>query len=75
MTIENHMIRYQEQSPTQPITRRASSSLILQNIIDNAKNVKAPPEFQKSFMQIDEFTPVHMGAKSNNLKILKDGLE
>lgn len=28
----------------------------------------------KSFMLIDEFDKEHMGAKSNNLKILKDGL-
>jgi hypothetical protein len=26
-------------------------------------------------MQIDEFNPENMGAKSNNLKVLKNGLE
>ena len=75
MTIENHNVRFQEQSPNTPITRRASSSLILQNIIDNVKNLKAPPDFDKSFMQIEEFNPKNMGAKSNNLKVLRDSLE
>jgi len=47
----------------------------LQNIIDNAKNVKAPPDFPKAFMDIDEFNSKNMGAKSNNIKILKDGID
>jgi hypothetical protein len=36
--------------------------------------VREPPEPQKSFMLIDEFTHTHMGAKSNNLGVLKKGL-
>ena len=75
MITENHAVRFQEQHPDTPITRRASSSLILQSIIENAKHVKPPPDFPKSFLTMDEFTPKHMGAKSNNLKILRDGLD
>jgi len=37
--------------------------------------VQAPPDFPKSFLQLDEFTPTHMGAKSNNIKVLRDNLD
>lgn len=37
--------------------------------------MRTPPEFPKSFIPIDEFTPTHMGAKSNNIKILRDSLD
>jgi hypothetical protein len=36
-------------------------------VIDNAKDLKAPPLFEKSFLQIEEFNNKNMGAKSNNL--------
>ena len=49
--------------------------MILQCIIEKAKDVRIPPDFDKSFLQIDEFTNVHMGAKSNNLKVLRDSLK
>ena len=58
-----------------PIARKASSHLILQSAIDEAKKIKPPPDFPQSLMNIDEFNSKNMGAKSNNLKILKDKIE
>ena len=54
------------------MNRKASSHLILQGAIDSAKKVQAPPDFTHSFMLIDDFNSKNMGAKSNNLKVLKD---
>ena len=37
--------------------------------------MKAPPYFPQSFMLMDDFNDKNMGAKSNNLKVLRDKLE
>ena len=75
LQVEGSGIRFQEQSANLPVNRKASSHLILQSAIDCAKNVKPPPQFPKAFMNIDEFNSKNMGAKSNNLKVLRDSLE
>jgi hypothetical protein len=75
LAIESQNVKYQEADPSLPQYRRASSNLVLQTIIENAKNIQAPPDFDKAFIPIDEFNSKNMGAKSNNLKILKDKLE
>lgn len=49
--------------------------MILQSVIDSAANLEAPPDFEQGFMLIDEFNDKNMGAKSNNLKILKGKIE
>ena len=69
--IEGNRIRFQEQSPETPITKSRSSQLLLQLYTEGGKNVKVPPEPKKAFMQLEEFTSVNMGAKSNNLLLLK----
>lgn len=56
------------------MTRRKSSHLILQQAIDSTKNIKVPPPFPTPVINLDEFSLLHMGAKSNNLKLLKGKL-
>lgn len=51
--------------------RKKSSTLILGAAIENAKHIQPPPDFEKAFMLIDEFNNKNMGAKSNNLLVLK----
>jgi len=36
--------------------------------------VREPPQPQKSFILLEDFTAVNMGAKSNNLQVLHKGL-
>jgi hypothetical protein len=46
----------------------------LQSAIDEAARLEPPPMFNRSFLRMTEFSPDHMGAKSNNLKILQGKL-
>ena len=68
--IEGNIIRFQEQSPDAPITKSRSSQLLLQLYTEGGKKIREPPTPSKSFMDLEEFTNVHMGAKSNNLLLL-----
>ena len=70
----NSNLRIIEKPPEEEGLERAPSSFILESITEKAKNIKAPPDFDKAFMQIDEFNPQNMGAKSNNLRKLKENL-
>lgn len=54
------------------MTRRQSSMMILKDAQDHAETIKPPPMFQKSIVYLDDFDNTHMGAKSNNLRILKE---
>ena len=67
-------VKFELQSPHQPLTRKASSHLILQSAIENAKDIKQPPEISKVIIPLDEFNQEMMGAKSNNLKILQESI-
>ena len=44
-------------------------------MIDSAKNLEIPPDFEQGFILIDEFNNKNMGAKSYNLKLLKGQIE
>lgn len=74
LNIEGTNVRWEENNPNTPIARRASSHLILQSAMDEAANLEPPPMFKKSLFYMDDFNPNNMGAKSNNLKILRDKL-
>ena len=67
LTIEDTKVRYEEASPELPLTRRASSHLILAQAREQAALLESPPIPEKSFMLIEEFNTKNMGAKSNNL--------
>lgn len=71
LNVKNGAVEWQTVNPKQPLTRRASSHLILQEAVDTAQNLPVPPMFKKSFMLMDEFSSKNSGAKSNNLKSLK----
>jgi len=58
-----------------PIARRASSHMILQDAMDEAANLEPPPMFKASLLYMNEFSTNHSGAKSNNLKYLRDKLD
>jgi len=73
-SIEGSHVKYQEQNPNLPLARRASSHLILQSAIDEAARLEPPPMFTRSFLRMPEFSADHMGAKSNNLKVLQGKL-
>ena len=75
LNVKNGEVDWQSTNPNQPIARRASSHLILQEAVASAQNLPIPPAFKKSFMTMEEFSPKHSGAKSNNLKGLKHQLE
>ena len=46
----------------------------MQLYTEGGKNIRDPPEPSSSFVLLANFDKEHMGAKSNNLKILHDGL-
>lgn len=75
MNAKNNAVEWQSLNPNQPIARRASSHLILQEARDQAETLEAPPMFSKSLLYMEEFSPRHSGAKSNNLKHLRDKLD
>jgi alpha-glucan,water dikinase len=75
MNVKNNMVEWQSLNPNQPIARRASSHLILQEARDQAETLEPPPMFTKSIMYMEEFSERHSGAKSNNLKYLRDKLD
>ena len=68
-------MKWQEANPSVPIARRASSHLILQDAMNEAARLEPPPMFKKSLMFMDDFNSINMGAKSNNLKQLRDKLD
>lgn len=43
--------------------------------MDEAKRLEPPPMFKTSLMYMNEFSQLHSGAKSNNLKFLRDKLD
>ena len=43
--------------------------------MDQAATLKPPPMFKKSVMTMDEFSDKHSGAKSNNLKNIRNKLD
>lgn len=49
--------------------------MILQDAMDEAKKLEPPPMFKKSLLYMNEFSERHSGAKSNNLKYLRDKLD
>lgn len=53
------------------LTRRASSMMILKDAREGAEGIEPPPMFKKALVYLDDFDPKHMGAKSNNLKFLR----
>ena len=65
-------VKFELQNPNQALTRAASSALILKTAIENASDIRDPPEFQECVLGIDDFNNSQMGAKSNNLKVLSD---
>jgi hypothetical protein len=67
-------VRFQEINPHQAITKSKSSQLLLLLYSEGGKNIRDPPEPETSFFLLPDFNKEHMGAKSNNLKILQDGL-
>ncbi len=71
LTVEDTLVRYEEAAPELPLTRRASSHLILAQARERAAFIDPPPIPEKSFMLIDEFNSINMGAKSNNLLEMK----
>ena len=75
LKVEGSNVKYELQSKDQPIARRASSHLILQSAMDEAKRLEPPPMFKTSLMYMNEFSQLHSGAKSNNLKFLRDKLD
>ena len=75
LNIEGTNVRWAENNPNTPIARRASSHLILQSAMDEASRLEPPPMFKKSLLYMDDFNHKNMGAKSNNLKQLRDKLD
>lgn len=75
MNVKNHIVEWSQLNPNQPIARRASSHLILQEARDTAEQLEPPKMFKKSLMFMDEFSSKHSGAKSNNLKNLRGKLD
>ena len=75
LQVEGSNVKYEIQNENQPIARRASSHLILQDAMDEAKKLEPPPMFKKSLLYMNEFSEKHSGAKSNNLKYLRDKLD
>ena len=43
--------------------------------MDEASRLEPPPMFTKSLLYMNEFSSKHSGAKSNNLKYLRDKLD
>lgn len=41
----SNQVKFEEKSPNELLTRRASSNLILQSAIEGVKNIKTPPIF------------------------------
>jgi len=68
------VVRYEQQSPHHALTRKASSHLILQTAKANAAEIREPPDVTLAVMPLTQFNFDQMGAKSNNLKILKEKL-
>jgi alpha-glucan, water dikinase len=68
----SNQVKIEEKGLHELITRRASSNLILQSAIEGVKNIKTPPMFTDLVVPLKNFSNQHMGAKSNNLKHLKD---
>ena len=48
-------VSFELQNPHKALTRRASSHLILQNAIENAKEIKDPPLLTKPVLTLSEF--------------------
>lgn len=75
LKVEGTNVKYEKQSTNIPIARRASSHLILQGAMDEAEKLEPPPMFTKSVMYMNEFSHKNSGAKSNNLKYLRDKID
>jgi len=75
MNVEGGLVKYTDQNPDLPLARRASSHMILQEAIDTASTLQPPPFFPRSILFMHEFSPTHSGAKSNNLRLLRDRLD
>ena len=75
LNVKNNVVEWQHLNPNKPIARRASSHLILQEARDQAESLEPPPMFKKSLLSMDEFSQKHSGAKSNNLKNLRNKLD
>jgi hypothetical protein len=45
--------------------------MILKDAQEHAETIEPPPMFTKSIVYLDDFDSSHMGAKSNNLKVLR----
>ena len=71
-SITSDDVRFELQNPHHALTRKASSHLILKTAIENASEIRDPPDFTEVVMPLTAFNPEQMGAKSNNLKVLKD---
>ena len=56
LNVEGQTVRIKEDNPDLPLARRASSHLILQEAIDKAETLEAPPMFAKSLLYMDEFS-------------------
>jgi hypothetical protein len=64
-------VQFKESNPNNFMTRRASSMMILADAQEAAADIKPPPMFVKSLVYLDDYDNTHMGAKSNNLKTLR----
>lgn len=73
--VENTNVVISKMDPTAPLARRASSHLILETAKETASTLKPPPQFSHSIMFMDQFSSKHSGAKSNNLKNLRNKLD
>jgi hypothetical protein len=49
--------------------------MILQGAIDEAASLEPPPMFKKSLLYMQDFNEDNSGAKSNNLRTLRDKLD
>ena len=54
-SLSSNDVKFELQNPNQALTRAASSALILKTAIENASDIRDPPEFQECVLGIDDF--------------------
>lgn len=64
-------VQFKESNPNQFMSKRKSSMMILADATEAAATLKPPPMFDNAVVYMDDYDNKHMGAKSNNLKVLR----
>jgi alpha-glucan,water dikinase len=73
LQVEGSNIKWSEQRAS--LSNSPQADGVFQNAIDFARTLEAPPMFKQSLIQMNDFSGTHSGAKSNNLRKIRDKLE